>query len=49
MIIDRGNSDRSDDSETDASLNEETKRGGRDNKGMNTRLERLEATVEKLT
>ena len=31
---------------TNASLNEE--RGGRDDKGMNTRLERLEATVEKL-
>jgi hypothetical protein len=38
----------SDDSQTDASLNEEINRGGRDNKDMNTWLERLEATVEKL-
>ena len=48
IIIDSGNSDRSDDSETGASLNDEIKRGRRENIDKDTWLERLEATVEKL-
>ena len=41
-------SDRSDGSEMDASLNDEIKWGRRENIDKDTRLERLEATVEKL-
>jgi hypothetical protein len=43
-----GNSNPSDDSETDASLNEEIARARRGNESKDTRLKRLEATVEKL-
>jgi regulator of replication initiation timing len=43
-----GNSDPSDDSETDAGVNEEIERGRRGNDSKDTRLKRLEATVEEL-